>query len=82
MDSVVVAEVAMVPIFPNVASIGIEERVPLVKGTETWSRRAPPARRGRPWRDPWACSPRDFGSQEGVPPKEVECFGLARATNP
>ena len=27
MDSVVVAEVAMVAIFPNVASVGIEERV-------------------------------------------------------
>jgi uncharacterized protein (DUF1810 family) len=27
MDSVVVAEVAMVAIFPNVASVGVEERV-------------------------------------------------------
>jgi hypothetical protein len=27
MDSIVVAEVAMVAIFPNVASVGVEERV-------------------------------------------------------
>jgi hypothetical protein len=43
MDSVVVAKVAMVAIFPNVASVGIEERVVTRAIRELGYRRSFPA---------------------------------------